>query len=64
LEALVREYPLCETLRRLLMLALYRSGRQADSLAAYQEARTTLVEELGLAPTQALQRLEHPSGRR
>jgi len=58
LEALVREHPLRETLRRLLMLALYRSGRQADALAAYQDARMTLVEEFGLDPGEALQRLE------
>jgi YVTN family beta-propeller protein len=58
LEALVREYPLRESLRGLLMLALYRAGRQADALAAYQDARATLVEELGLDPSEALQRLE------
>src|SRR5829696_7361600 len=58
LEALVRAHPLRENLRRLLMLALYRSGRQADALAAYQEARAALVEELGLEPSEALQRLE------
>ena len=40
------------------MLALYRSGRQAEALQVYQDARRTLVEELGLEPGQALQRLE------
>src|SRR5262249_50750234 len=58
LEALVRDQPLREGPRRLLMLALYRSGRQADALAAYRDARETLVDELGLEPGQALQQLE------
>jgi DNA-binding SARP family transcriptional activator/class 3 adenylate cyclase len=58
LEALVHEHPLRESLRRLLMLALYRSGRQADALGAYQAARKELVDELGLEPSQALQQLE------
>jgi class 3 adenylate cyclase len=47
---LVREHPLRERLRAQLVLALYRSGRQADALAAYQEARRTLVDELGVEP--------------
>jgi predicted ATPase/DNA-binding SARP family transcriptional activator len=58
LEALVREQPLRENLRRLLMLALYRSGRQADALAAYRDARAVLADELGLNPSESLQELE------
>jgi YVTN family beta-propeller protein len=58
LQTLVAEHPLHERLRGQHMLALYRAGRQADALRAYQEARETLVEELGLEPSAALQRLE------
>ena len=58
LEVLVAEHPLRERLRAQLMLALYRAGRQADALSAYQRARTTLVEELGIEPGDALRRLE------
>src|SRR3972149_1292733 len=58
LEALVAEHPLRERLRRYLMTALYRSGRQAEALEAYQDARRSLVDELGIEPSQALQRLE------
>ncbi len=47
LEALVAEQPLRERPRSQLMLALYRSGRQADALAVYQDARRALVDELG-----------------
>jgi predicted ATPase/DNA-binding SARP family transcriptional activator len=57
-EALVGEEPLRESLRALQMRVLYRAGRQADALAAYQEARRTLVEELGIEPSPALQQLE------
>jgi YVTN family beta-propeller protein len=58
LESLLSKNPLRERLRGLLMLALYRSGRQAQALDAYQQARRTLVDELGIEPTPALQRLE------
>ena len=58
LEALIRENPLRERPRELLILALYRSGRQADALAAYNDTRTMLVDELGLDPGQSLRDLE------
>jgi DNA-binding SARP family transcriptional activator len=58
LSALVASEPLRERLREQLMLALYRSGRQADALHIYREGRATLVDELGIEPGPALQRLE------
>jgi DNA-binding SARP family transcriptional activator len=58
LESLVDAEPLRERFRGQLILALYRSGRQAEALDAYQQARRTLIEELGLEPSPALQELE------
>ncbi len=58
LEALIGGRPTRERLRRQLMLALYRSGRQADALEAYRDARQVLVEELGLEPSAELRELE------
>jgi predicted ATPase/DNA-binding SARP family transcriptional activator len=58
LEPLVAEAPLRERFRAQLMLALYRAGRQAEALEAYQHARSTLVDELGIEPGPELQRLE------
>jgi DNA-binding SARP family transcriptional activator len=57
LESLVVEHPLRERLRAQLMLALYRSGRQAEALEAFQSARRALVDELGIEPSRALRDL-------
>jgi peptide/nickel transport system substrate-binding protein len=58
LQALVREHPLRERSAARLMLALYRSGRQADALASYKVARDRLVDELGIEPGRPLKELE------
>src|SRR3954451_7530821 len=58
LEALAAQHPLRERIRAQLMLALYRSGRQADALAAYRDTRRLLIDELGLEPGRELKALE------
>jgi DNA-binding SARP family transcriptional activator len=58
LESLVRDHPLRETFRRQLMLALYRSGRQAEALEAYQDARARFVDELGIELGAELRQLQ------
>ncbi len=58
LGSLVTEHPLRERLHGFLMLALYRAGRQAEALRAFQEARRVLGDELGLDPSPELRALE------
>ena len=58
LEPLVQAHPLRERFRAQLMLALYRSARQAEALEAYQDARRELAEQRGLEPSEELKRLE------
>ena len=58
LERMVAEHPLRERVRGQAMLALYRSGRQADALAAYRDGRAHLVDQLGVEPGPALRGLE------
>ncbi len=58
LERLVLEHPLREKLWAMFMLALYRSGRQADALRAFGQASSTLGEELGIEPSADLRQLE------
>jgi DNA-binding SARP family transcriptional activator len=58
LQSLVAEHPLRDRLRAQLMLALYRSERQAEALEAYRAGRRIFVDELGIEPSPALQELE------
>jgi predicted ATPase/DNA-binding SARP family transcriptional activator len=58
LDALIGDHPYRERLRAQLMLSLYRCERQADALQAYQDARRTLVDELGIEPGEHLRELE------
>jgi DNA-binding SARP family transcriptional activator len=64
LQALVEAEPLREQPRRQLMLALYRSGRPAEALQSYRDARRALVDRLGIEPSPALHELERAILRR
>ncbi|MGP3920395.1 BTAD domain-containing putative transcriptional regulator [Nonomuraea sp. 10N515B] len=59
LSEMVEKYPLRERLREQLMLALYRSGRQAEALQTYRTGRQALVEGMGIEPNEQLQHLEY-----
>jgi DNA-binding SARP family transcriptional activator/tetratricopeptide (TPR) repeat protein len=59
LSELVAEFPLREKLRAQLMLALYRCDRTAEALQAYRDARRTMIDELGIEPSERLRLLEH-----
>jgi DNA-binding SARP family transcriptional activator len=61
LEALAAEHPLRERVHGQLMLCLYRCGRQAEALAAYQAARNALVDQLGIEPGRQLRELHRRS---
>ena len=54
MESLISDYPFRERLRAQLMLALYRSGHQADALGAYRAARSQFMDELGIEPGRSL----------
>ncbi len=58
LDIAIAEHPLRERLRELLMLALYRTGRQGEALNVFRDARTQLVDELGIEPSRGLQDLQ------
>ena len=59
LAELVQEFPLRERLPGQLMLALYRCDRSAEALQVYRQARQTMIDELGIEPSERLQQLEH-----
>jgi DNA-binding SARP family transcriptional activator/tetratricopeptide (TPR) repeat protein len=59
LAELVEEFSLRERLRGQLMLALYRCDRTAEALSVYRQTRRTMIDELGIEPSERLQRLEH-----